>query len=62
MLAMLNNRNSTNMKTGCFPELVIGTTANKHLNQYQIELDNNSLLAKKIVKNQIKSCVSFVSH
>ena len=64
MVAMLNNRTLRTLKykTGYFPELFIGTTANNYLKQKQIELDNNLLLAINIVKNQIMNYVSFVSH
>ena len=64
MVAMLNNRTLRTLKhkNGYFPELFIDTTANNYLKQKQIELDNNLLLAINIVKNQIMSYVSFVSH
>ena len=43
MLAMLNSKTFKKRKTGYFSELFIGTTAEKYLKQYQIEIDTNSL-------------------
>ena len=59
---MLNNRTFKKHEPVYFPELFIGTTANKYPKQCQIELDSNSLLGINVVQNQIKSYVSFMSH
>ena len=48
ILVMLNKR--TFKKHCYFPELFIGTTADKYLKQYQIELNANSLLGINIVQ------------
>ena len=44
MPGMLNDKTFKKRKTGYFFELFIGTTTEKYLKQYQIEIDTNSLL------------------
>ena len=46
MLAIVNNRTFKKRESDYFSELFIGSTVNKCLKQYQIELDTNSLLGK----------------
>ena len=59
---MLDNETFKKQKTGYCPELFIGTPADKYLKQYQIETDTDPLLVIDIVQNQIKRCISLVSH
>ena len=58
---MINNGTFKKHKTGYFPKAFNGSTADKDLKQYQIELGTDSLLCINIGQNQIKSCVSLVS-